>query len=199
MYAAFLKRCIDIIVSCVLLLLTIPLLLVVSIVLIVEYRGVFLFLQERAGINGEAFTIYKFKTLPNILKEGSQRKSVSVFGAFLRASSIDELPQLINVLKGNMGLVGPRPLYMKYNALYSKEHIKRLTIRPGITGLAQIKGGNSLTWREKFDFDVIYVDKVSFSLDMVILFKTFLIKLMKNGVTSQHHLDVEEFTGYNNY
>ena len=200
MYKNFLKRVFDfIIVLCVLLLIW-PFLLIVTIILLIfnEGAGAF-FLQERPGYKGKPFKIIKFKTMNE--KKGPDGKllpdvqRITKFGRFVRNMSIDELPQLINVLKGDMAIIGPRPLLMQYLPLYSKEQARRHDVRPGLTGYAQAYGRNSLTWEEKFEKDVYYVDNISFLLDVKIVLKTISVVLKREGISSDTSVTMEEFKG----
>ncbi len=177
MYKHFLKRIIDFfIVLCVLLIIW-PFLLIVTILLLIfnEGTGAF-FLQERPGYKGKPFKIIKFKTMNE--KKGSDGKllpdvqRITKFGRFVRNTSIDELPQLINVLKGDMAIIGPRPLLMQYLPLYSAEQSRRHDVRPGITGWAQCHGRNNLSWTKKFELDVWYVDHISFITDVKVVWTT---------------------------
>ena len=189
MYKQFLKRLIDIIVSGgVLLAICIPLtLIVIWLHFANKGAGVF-FLQERPGKDGKIFKVIKFKTMTderdadgNLLPD---EKRITKIGQFIRSTSIDELPQLINVLKGDMSLIGPRPLLVQYLPLYSKEQARRHEVRPGITGWAQCHGRNAISWTEKFKLDVWYVDHCSFKVDMEIIWITML-KVIKRADISQ--------------
>ncbi len=153
------------------------------------YQRVF-FIQKRPGKDGSPFLLFKFQTMRNNSDEDEKR--VTLFGDFLRKTSLDELPQILNVLKGEMSFIGPRPLLMNYLDKYSSYHQRRHEVKPGITGLAQINGRNLISWEEKFDLDVRYVDRQSFGMDMSIIFKTFL--LIFTSVTDSR--PIEEFEGY---
>lgn len=163
-------------------------------------RGVF-FLQERPGKKGKVFKIIKFKTMTdrrdsmgNLLPD---EKRLTKIGKFIRTTSLDELPQLINVLKGDMSLIGPRPLLPQYLPLYSKEQTRRHDVRPGITGWAQVNGRNDISWGKKFELDVWYVDHLSFWLDMKIVFLTIWKVLKRDGVSKEGMATTEPFNGYN--
>ena len=170
------KRIIDILFSSIFLFITLPLLLFICIINLILNKGKILFLQDRTGYNGTVFKIIKFKTMND--KTNSERELLSdgerltVFGRFLRFSSLDELPTLWNVLVGQMSLVGPRPLLVKYLDRYNDNQLRRLEVKPGLTGWAQINGRNSISWEEKFQYDVWYVDNQSIKLDLIIIFKT---------------------------
>lgn len=190
MYKNFLKRIFDfLIVLCVLLLIW-PFLLIVTILLLIfnEGAGAF-FLQERPGYKGKPFKIIKFKTMNE--KKGKDGKllpdvqRITKFGRFVRNMSIDELPQLINVLKGDMAIIGPRPLLMEYLPLYSKEQARRHDVRPGITGWAQCHGRNNLSWTKKFELDVWYVDHVSFMTDLEVVWTTAMKVLRRADIDNE--------------
>lgn len=198
MYKNFLKRVFDfIIVLCVLLVIW-PFLLIVTILLLIynEGAGAF-FLQERPGYKGKPFKIIKFKTMNE--KKGPDGKllpdvqRITKFGSFVRKMSIDELPQLINVLKGDMAIIGPRPLLMQYLPLYSKEQARRHDVRPGITGWAQCHGRNNLSWTKKFELDVWYVDHVSFKTDVEIVWTTAM-KVLKRADIDNENVEEKKYT-----
>lgn len=202
MYKFFLKRVIDfIIVSCVLLVIW-PVLLIVVLWLCFanKHTGVFFF-QERPGKNGRVFRVIKFKTMTDELdSEGKllpDEKRLTKVGKFLRSTSIDELPQLINVLKGDMSLIGPRPLLVEYLSLYSKVQARRHEVRPGITGWAQVNGRNTISWQQKFEYDVWYVDHVSLMLDVKIIFLTVSKVFKREGINSSTSETMESFNGNN--
>lgn len=198
MYKNCLKRVFDfIIVLCVLLVIW-PFLLIVTILLLIfnEGAGAF-FLQERPGYKGKPFKIIKFKTMTE--KKGPDGKllpdvqRITKFGSFVRKMSIDELPQLINVLKGDMAIIGPRPLLMQYLPLYSKEQARRHDVRPGITGWAQCHGRNNLSWTKKFELDVWYVDHVSFKTDVEIVWTTAM-KVLKRADIDNESVEDKKYT-----
>ena len=198
MYKNFLKRVLDfIIVLCVLLVIW-PFLLIVTILLLIfnEGAGAF-FLQERPGYKGKPFKIIKFKTMNE--KKGPDGKllpdvqRITKFGSFVRNMSIDELPQLINVLKGDMAIIGSRPLLMQYLPLYSKEQARRHDVRPGITGWAQCHGRNNLSWTKKFELDVWYVDHVSFKTDVEIVWTTAM-KVLKRADIDNENVEEKKYT-----
>lgn len=187
-----------------------PVLLVITILLYVfnEGAGAF-FLQERPGLHGKIFKIIKFKTM-NERKDASGRllpdvQRITKFGRFVRNTSIDELPQLFNVLKGDMALIGPRPLLVKYLPLYSKEQMRRHDVRPGISGWAQCHGRNNLSWTKKFELDVWYVDHISLKTDLVVIFTTIKKVLLKEDINSDgqnvndenQQVTIPEFNGDN--
>ena len=195
------KRIIDILISSIFLFITLPLLLFICIINLILNKGKILFLQDRTGYNGTVFKIIKFKTMND--KTNSERELLSdgerltVFGRFLRFSSLDELPTLWNVLVGQMSLVGPRPLLVKYLDRYNDNQLRRLEVKPGLTGWAQINGRNSISWEEKFQYDVWYVDNQSLKLDLIIIFKTIGQVIRGKGISHKNHPTMEEFMGTN--
>lgn len=202
MYKHFFKRFIDFILSLSALLIASPILLVVTIWLHFANKGAgAFFFQERPGKNGKIFKVIKYKTMTDerdasgkLLPDAERLTKV---GKFVRSTSIDELPQLINVLKGDMALIGPRPLLVQYLPLYSKEQARRHEVRPGITGWAQVNGRNTLSWTEKFKHDVWYVDHYSFLLDLKIIFLTIKKVLIREGISQEGAATMEFFTGNN--
>tara|TARA_B100001123_G_scaffold185209_1_gene212014 strand:- start:103 stop:696 length:594 start_codon:yes stop_codon:yes gene_type:complete len=195
------KRIIDILLSSGLLFIILPLLLLIAIINILLNKGKIFFVQERAGYKGNVFKIIKFKTMnDDINKKGeslSDGKRLTIFGRFLRFSSLDELPTLWNVLMGQMSLVGPRPLLVKYLDRYNDNQLRRLEVKPGLTGWAQINGRNSISWEEKFEYDVWYVDNRSLKLDLIIIFKTISQVIRGKGISHKNHPTMEEFMGTN--
>ena len=195
------KRIIDILISSIFLFFSLPLLLFICIVNFILNKGKIFFLQNRTGYNGTVFKIIKFKTMND--KTNSERELLSdgerltVFGRFLRFSSLDELPTLWNVLVGQMSLVGPRPLLVKYLDRYNDNQLRRLEVKPGLTGWAQINGRNSISWEEKFQYDVWYVDNRSLKLDLIIIFKTISQVIRGKGISHKNHPTMEEFMGTN--
>ena len=198
MYKNCLKRVFDFIIVLCALLVIWPFLLIVTILLLIfnEGAGAF-FLQERPGYKGKPFKIIKFKTMNE--KKGPDGKllpdvqRITKFGSFVRKMSIDELPQLINVLKGDMAIIGPRPLLMQYLPLYSKEQARRHDVRPGITGWAQCHGRNNLSWTKKFELDVWYVDHVSFKTDVEIVWTTAM-KVLKRADIDNENVEEKKYT-----
>ena len=202
MYKYFFKRLIDfIIVFCVLVVIW-PILLIITLWLHFANKGAgAFFAQERPGKGGKVFKVIKFKTMTderdadgNLLPDADRLTNV---GRFVRSSSIDELPQLINVLKGDMALIGPRPLLVQYLPLYSKEQARRHDVRPGITGWAQVNGRNAISWTKKFELDVWYVDHCSFWLDVKIIFLTIKKVFVREGISQEGQATMEFFTGNN--
>jgi len=176
--------------------------LLISISLFFEIGYPILFFQKRIGLSGREFKIIKFRTMTNEKDKLGELlpdfKRITRIGKLLRKSSLDELPSLINVLIGNMSIVGPRPFIVKYKNLYSKEQNQRHDVKPGITGLAQINGRNNLSWEDKFEWDITYVKNQSFILDIKILLKTFVIVLRKEGVNQNEEITMREFKGNSN-
>lgn len=202
MYKHFFKRLIDfIIVFCVLVVIW-PILLVITLWLHFANKGTgAFFMQERPGKGEKVFKVIKFKTMTderdadgNLLPDADRLTNV---GRFVRSTSIDELPQLINVLKGDMALIGPRPLLVQYLPLYSKEQARRHDVRPGITGWAQVNGRNAISWMKKFELDVWYVDHCSFLLDVKIIFLTIKKVFVREGISQEGQATMEFFTGNN--
>ena len=158
------------------------------------------FRQERPGKNGKIFTIYKFRTMNNARDSNGDllpdEVRLTKIGKWIRALSLDELPQLLNVLKGDMSFVGPRPLLVEYLSLYNARQKKRHLVKPGITGWAQVNGRNAISWEEKFEYDVWYVEHISFGLDMKILYLTVLKVFRGEGVSAANHATMEKFEGY---
>ena len=199
MYKTYLKRLFDFVGALFLLLLFSPIILSTYVLLLVANRGGALFFQVRPGHQSHPFVIIKFKTMRdgvdaegNLLPDEVRLTSI---GKVVRTFSIDELLQLINVLKGDMSLVGPRPLLTQYLSRYTAEQARRHNVRPGITGYAQVNGRNTISWEEKFKLDVEYVDKVSFLLDMKILWMTFLNVVQRKGISADGHDTMEAFMG----
>jgi sugar transferase EpsL len=193
------KRFFDILVAALILLAFLPILLLVSVAVYMWLGRPILFRQVRPGRHAKPFQIIKFRTMRNAIdKQGHQlgdRERLTPFGRFLRASSLDELPELWNVLRGDMSLVGPRPLLQEYLPLYSARQARRHEVRPGITGWAQVNGRNALSWDEKFELDVWYVDNRSFALDMKILWRTIAAVLRRDGISNDGHVTMPPFRG----
>jgi lipopolysaccharide/colanic/teichoic acid biosynthesis glycosyltransferase len=194
-----LKRLLDVVASSVLLLLSLPLLLALAVAVRVLIGRPVIFRQRRPGLHGEPFELLKFRTMSNAVDAGgrllSDDKRLGRFGSMLRALSLDELPELVNVLRGDMSLVGPRPLLMHYLDRYDATQARRHDVPPGITGWAQINGRNAISWEERFALDVWYVDHRSFSLDLRILMITAGKVFRREGITQPGHATMPEFTG----
>jgi lipopolysaccharide/colanic/teichoic acid biosynthesis glycosyltransferase len=194
-------RILDIVLSLFAIVLTLPIILLTWIILYFQNNGKPFFFQERPGMHQKPFNIIKFKTMTddrdskgNLLPDVER---ITKFGSIVRKLSIDELTQLINVLKGDMSLVGPRPLLFKYIPLYSREQLRRHEVRPGITGWAQVNGRNSISWTQKFSLDVEYVDKVSFLMDCKILLLTVKKVLIREGINQSAERPMQPFNGTN--
>lgn len=195
------KRLFDILFSIFILIILSPIIVVIVILVLIFIGSPIIFKQPRGGYKGKTFTIYKFRTMNNKTDSNgnllSDEKRLDKFGKALRFTSLDEIPQLINVIKGDMSIIGPRPQLVEYLPLYTKEQARRHDVKPGITGWAQINGRNNITWKQKFEYDVWYVDNQSFMLDMKILLKTFVHFFNPNGVSQDGHATVEKFNGKN--
>jgi len=204
MYKNYIKRLLDIIISFIALVVLSPVLLIVIIWLHFANKGAgVFFLQERPGKNAEIFKIIKFKTMTDERDKNGQLlpdlQRITKAGNFVRKSSLDELPQLINVLKGDMSLIGPRPLLVKYLPLYNENQARRHEVRPGITGWAQVNGRNAITWSDKFKLDVWYVNNCSFKVDVNIIFKTIYNVIHHEDINSKFNATytIQEFNGNN--
>ena len=199
MYKRFFKRILDIIISFTALLLLSPLIIILTILLVFANNGKPFFLQKRPGKNAEYFTIIKFKTMKDPKDKGgetrNQAERITKIGGFVRNYSLDELLQLINVLKGDMSIVGPRPMLDNYLPLYNEEQARRHLVKPGITGWAQVNGRNAITWEEKWIHDVWYVDHLSFATDVKILLKTIHKVFKRDGISSSEHDIFEPWKG----
>lgn len=201
MYKTFFKRLIDFIAALFGLIILSPVFLLVTIGLFFANQGKPFFFQSRPGKGGRIFKIVKFKTM-NDRKDGNgellpDADRLTSVGAFVRKTSLDEIPQLINVLKGDMSLIGPRPLLVQYLPLYNERQARRHEVRPGITGWAQVNGRNAISWDQKFEFDVWYVENISLSLDIKILFMTFKKVFVREGISQEGQATMEAFKGNN--
>lgn len=198
LYKNLLKRLIDFSLALSVLLISSPLILFLILLLWATHYSVF-FIQPRPGKNSKIFYLIKFKTMTDKRDAAGKllpdKDRITPIGRFIRSTSLDELPQLINVIKGDMSLIGPRPLLIKYLPLYTPEQARRHEVRPGITGWTQVNGRNSLSWEEKFKLDVWYVDNMSFALDMKILWRTLIKVLNREGINQQGQATMEAFKG----
>jgi len=196
------KRLLDISVSIIGIVLFSPIFLVIMTLIKLNSNGPIFFTQERPGKNGKIFILYKFRTMKDLRDENGNllpdKNRLTKVGKFLRKLSLDELPELWNVLKGDMSLVGPRPLLVEYLNRYTPEQARRHEVKPGITGWAQVNGRNAITWEEKFKYDVWYVDNWSLWLDFKIIFMTIVKVLKGEGISQPGHATMEEFKGGNN-
>ena len=201
LYCKLIKRFMDFFIAALSIIIFSPLLIILAILVRVKLGGPVIFKQERPGLNGKVFKLYKFRTMTDAKDENGNllddEYRLTSFGKKLRSTSLDELPELYNILKGDMSIVGPRPLLVKYLPLYNDEQKRRHDVRPGLTGLAQVSGRNAITWTEKFNKDIEYVDKVSFGLDVSIFFKTIYCVLKREGINSDSAATMEDFTGNN--
>lgn len=196
------KRTFDFFVSLFAIIILLPVIVAVAVLIRFKLGSPILFTQQRPGFNGTVFKMMKFRTMldgkdkhGNLLPDNER---MTKFGAFLRSTSLDELPGLFNVLKGDMSLVGPRPLLVQYLPLYSTEQARRHNVRPGITGWAQVNGRNAISWEDKFKLDVWYVDNQSFWLDLKILFLTVKKVFVREGISADGHVTIEPFKGSKN-
>ena len=198
-YEANFKRPLDLALSLFALIVLSPLFLIVAIAIVINLGTPILFIQDRPGLDGRVFKMYKFRTMTeerntdgNLLPDEAR---LTPFGKILRKTSLDELPELINIIKGDMSIVGPRPLLTEYLPRYSEEQLHRHDVRPGLTGYAQVNGRNSISWEEKFKDDVWYVDHISFFNDVKIIIKTIIVVLTRKGISSDTSATMEYFQG----
>ncbi|WP_289242274.1 undecaprenyl phosphate N,N'-diacetylbacillosamine 1-phosphate transferase [uncultured Campylobacter sp.] len=201
MYRYFFKRVFDILGALILIILTLPVMIWAYFAIKKHLGSPVIFTQSRPGKDEKIFKIYKFRSMSDARDENGNLLSDEIrlgeFGKRIRALSIDELPQLFNVLKGDMSFIGPRPLLIEYLPLYSNEQKRRHNVRPGITGLAQVNGRNAISWKEKFEFDTYYADNLSLILDIKIAIKTIQKVIKKDGVNKEGMATTEKFNGYN--
>jgi lipopolysaccharide/colanic/teichoic acid biosynthesis glycosyltransferase len=199
MYKHIIKPIGDFIIALILLIILSPIIVLTAILLLIANKGKVFFFQQRPGLNSKPFKIVKFKTMRDSFDENgialSDEVRLTKVGNFVRSASLDELLQLVNVIKGDMSLIGPRPLLMQYLTRYSPEQAKRHNVKPGITGWAQVNGRNAISWNQKFIYDVEYVNKQSFLLDLKILSMTFINVIKRNGISADGHVTMEEFKG----
>lgn len=199
MYAKYFKRILDFILATVLFIITLPILLVVGILVRINLGSPVIFKQKRPGKNEKEFTLYKFRTMNDKRDDKGELlpddERLTKFGLLLRSTSLDELPELINIIKGDMSFVGPRPLLTEYLDLYNEKQKHRHDVRPGLTGLAQVNGRNLLEWEKRFGYDIEYVNNVSFKEDVKIVFKTISLVLNRKGISSSNSKTMEKFTG----
>ena len=199
MYVSIVKPTLDRIFALLGLIILSPIFLLLVILIRVSLGSPILFIQERVGLDEKRFNLFKFRTMTNELdKNGillADAERLTKFGKFLRSTSLDELPGLINVLNGSMSFVGPRPLLVEYLPLYNERQKRRHNVKPGITGWAQIKGRNELSWPQKFELDLCYVENVSFFTDVKIIFKTITVVLTREGISSETSVTMERFSG----
>ena len=198
-YKRFIKRPMDFILSLLAIIVLSPLMIIIAVLVRIKLGSPVLFKQERPGLNEKIFTMYKFRTMTDERDENGKLLPDSLrltkFGKRLRSTSLDELPELFNILKGDMGFVGPRPLLVQYLSLYNDHQRRRHEVRPGLTGNAQVNGRNAISWEKKFDLDVAYVDNVTFIGDLKIIFLTIKKVLLREGISSDTSVTMEPFKG----
>lgn len=199
MYAKYVKRLLDLILSLIALIILMPVMIILYVLVRIKLGKPVFFKQQRPGLNEKIFTLYKFRTMTDKKDENGKllpdSKRLTKFGKFLRSTSLDELPELINIIKGDMSIVGPRPLLVEYLPLYNEEQKKRHNVRPGLTGLAQVNGRNNISWEEKFKDDIKYVKNINFIEDIKIIFKTVGKVLKREGINQKDNVTVEKFKG----
>ena len=199
MYKSFIKRLLDILLSLIGIILLSWLYLILFVLVRVKLGSPVFFRQQRPGKNEKIFTLYKFRTMTDARDENGEllpdEVRLTSFGKFLRSTSLDELPEFFNILKGDMSFIGPRPLLVKYLPLYNEQQKHRHDVKPGLTGLAQVNGRNAITWEKKFEYDVEYVNHLSFALDCKIFFQTIKAVLKREGISSATDATMEAFRG----
>jgi len=199
LYRRYFKRPLDFVLSLAAIVILSPILLLIALLVRIKLGSPVIFKQQRPGMNEKIFTLYKFRTMTDERDEKGELLPDEVrltdFGKFLRATSLDELPELFNILKGDMSIVGPRPLLIEYLPLYNDHQRRRHEVRPGLTGWAQVNGRNAITWEEKFNYDVEYVDNLSFFLDVKIIFLTIMKVLKREGISQEGRATMEPFRG----
>lgn len=199
LYEKIIKRPQDFLCALLAIIVLSPILAVVAILVRIKLGSPIIFTQERPGLNGKIFKLYKFRTMlplkSDVVDPSKDAERLTPFGKKLRATSLDELPELFNMLKGDMAVVGPRPLLVQYLPRYNEHQARRHEVRPGFTGLAQVSGRNALSWEEKFDLDVQYVDHITFIGDWRIIFKTLKTVIKKEGISSSNSDTMNEFMG----
>ncbi|AEE91908.1 Undecaprenyl-phosphate galactose phosphotransferase [Tepidanaerobacter acetatoxydans Re1] len=203
LYRRYFKRPIDFTLSLLAIIALSPVLAIIAIIVKVNLGSPVIFRQERPGLNEKIFTLYKFRTMTDKRDQNGDLLPDEVrltnFGKFLRSTSLDELPELFNILKGDMSIVGPRPLLVQYLPLYNDHQRRRHEVRPGLSGLAQVNGRNAISWEEKFDLDVKYVENVSFFGDLKIIFKTVVKVIKREGINKDANMTMEPFRGSKNF
>lgn len=199
MYAKYIKRILDLILSLMALIVLTPLMIIIGILVRINLGSPIIFKQKRPGKNEKIFTLYKFRTMTdkrdidgNLLPDEYR---LTKFGKFLRSTSLDELPELINIIKGDMAIVGPRPLLVKYLPLYNEKQKHRHDVRPGLTGYAQVNGRNAISWEEKFEDDLKYIENITLINDIKIILKTIKKVIKRNDISQENNATIEEFKG----
>ncbi|MEK5079735.1 sugar transferase [Solibacillus sp. FSL W7-1436] len=198
-YSRFIKRPMDFLLALIALIVLSPILLIITILVRIKLGSPVLFIQERPGKDAKIFKMYKFRTMSDARDDKGKllpnEIRLTKFGKMLRSTSLDELPGLINIIKGDMSIIGPRPLLIDYLPLYNEHQKKRHNVRPGLSGLAQVNGRNAITWEQKFDYDVRYIEEITFINDMKIIFNTILKVLKRADINSSDQVTMERFTG----
>ena len=199
MHARYIKRFLDLILSLLALIILMPVMIVIYILVRIKLGSPAIFKQQRPGKNEKIFTLYKFRTMTDKKDENGNllpdEQRLTKFGKILRSTSLDELPELFNILKGDMSIVGPRPLLVEYLRLYNEEQRHRHDVRPGLTGFAQVNGRNSISWEEKFRDDIKYIENISFITDIKIVFKTIIKVFKREGISQENSATMEKFQG----
>lgn len=202
MYRKYIKRLLDFILSLFAIIILSPVLLIVALLVRIKLGSPVIFKQKRPGLNEKIFTLYKFRTMTDAKDEQGNllpdEIRLTKFGELLRSTSLDELPELFNILKGDMSIVGPRPLLVRYLPLYNEHQKHRHDVRPGFTGYAQCNGRNAISWEEKFDLDVYYTKNLTLFMDIKIIIKTIKVVLFREGISSETSVTMEEFRGSSN-
>ncbi|MFR1755836.1 MAG: sugar transferase [Thomasclavelia spiroformis] len=202
MYRKYIKRLLDFILSLFAIIILSPVLLIVALLVRIKLGSPVIFKQKRPGLNEKIFTLYKFRTMTDARDEHGNllpdEIRLTKFGELLRSTSLDELPELFNILKGDMSIVGPRPLLVRYLPLYNEHQKHRHDVRPGFTGYAQCNGRNAISWEEKFDLDVYYTKNLTLFMDIKIIIKTIKVVLFREGISSETSVTMEEFRGSSN-
>lgn len=202
MYEKYIKRLLDIILAIISIVILSPIFLILIVCVYIKLGSPVIFKQKRPGKNEKIFSLYKFRTMTDERDEGGRllpdEERLNSFGKKLRSTSLDEIPELLNIMKGDMSFVGPRPLLVQYLPLYNEKQKHRHDVRPGFTGLAQVNGRNSISWEEKFEWDIRYVENITFLNDCKIILKTIKIVFKREGISSNSSVTMEEFKGEDN-
>ena len=202
MYEKYIKRLLDIILAIISIVILSPIFLILIVCVYIKLGSPVIFKQKRPGKDEKIFSLYKFRTMTDEREEGGRllpdEERLNSFGKKLRSTSLDEIPELLNIIKGDMSFVGPRPLLVQYLPLYNEKQKHRHDVRPGFTGLAQVNGRNSISWEEKFEWDIRYVENITFLNDCKIILKTIKIVFKREGISSNSSVTMEEFKGEDN-